>query len=135
MKIIGCSNGKKKVLNVPKSWNKLFIESLSPGFDFNTRWSKMPKTTESKLTNTTKATKSLLATSRNVKGGQSTMKRSKRIFEKDELEAKKKFDKDQLQTKVQAKHNAIVVSFRVINLDKELKNGPCKNYESYNALV
>ena len=63
------------------------------------------------------------------------MKRSKHIFEKDELEATKKFDKDQLQTKLQAKHNAIVASFRVINLDEELKNGPCTNYESYNALV
>ena len=38
---------KKKVLNEPTEWKKLFIESFNTGFDLNGRWSKMPKNTES----------------------------------------------------------------------------------------
>ena len=63
------------------------------------------------------------------------MKRSKRIKEKDELEAKLNFEKKQLQAKVKEKHNAIVKSFQLINLVEELTNGPCKDYDRYNAGV
>ena len=64
---------------------KLFIQSVNPDFDFNRNWSKMPKKIESQFTNITKTTKHQLATSRNFQGGPAEMKRSTRIFEKDQL--------------------------------------------------
>ena len=48
------------------------------------------------------------------------MKRRKRILEKDKLESKRKVTAN---------------NFPGINLDEELENGPCKNYEMYNTHV
>ena len=60
------------------------------------------------------------ATSRHFQGGQPIIKRSKRIFEKDQLEAKQK---------------VIASIFPGINLHDESKSAPCKHYKRYNVHV
>ena len=91
---------ENNVLNKPKQWKKVFIQSFNSDFDFNSRWLYIlkqlltapakNKTKEKSKNISVKKNKKELPLIRNFKGGQKEMRRSKRMFEKARRKEKRK---------------------------------------------